>query len=535
MHAGALIAGRYRLRHLIGAGSMGQVWRATDERLRREVAVKVVDLTQATGPVTAGRFEREVVATAQLNHPAIVTTYDGGTDGDLAYLVMELLDGRSLAATLHDGGRLPVAEAVRIGGEVARALEATHLIGIVHRDIKPGNVMVTRRGQVKVLDFGIARLTAETAAEQATGDVLGTAAYMSPEQAQAGRAGSASDVYSLGCLLFAMIAGRPPFSGPHSVAIAQQQVSAPPPRLRQVRPEVPEALDALVAAMLAKDPSARPSATAVAGTLATLTTMPTAPPGTAVLPPVTTVMPPVTAVLPAGTAVLPPATAVLPPATAVLPPATAVLPPATAVLPPGSGRAPSSARLSDASADPGVGPHPGRRPRWLGRGVRWLLLAMVGLLVVWGVSLAGSRLAALLPQSGAAPTASPTRTPTAKTTTTTRPAPQLPSITLPSITLPTIALPSLPSAGQAALQGAVSGVTTTLDAWSPADDAATAAKRTLQADWAKASARIVAGQRAAQEVATFSATVNRLHDKGSVPTGTYAALTVSLQAVKALV
>lgn len=501
MHAGALIAGRYRLHHLIGAGSMGQVWQATDERLRREVAVKVVDLTQATGPVTAGRFEREVVATAQLNHPAIVTTYDGGTDGDLAYLVMELLDGRSLSAILHGGGPLPVREAVRIGGEVARALEATHLIGIVHRDIKPANVMLTNRGQVKVLDFGIAQLTAETAAEQATRDVLGTAAYMSPEQAQGGRAGAASDVYSLGCLLVAMVAGRPPFTGPHSIAIAQQQVSAPPPRLRQLRPGVPEALDALVAAMLAKDPAARPTAAAVAGTLGALTLAPAPPSATAVLPPS----------------------------------ATAVLPPATAVLPTGTARLPS-ARLSDASADPGGGPHPPRQPRWFRRGVRWVLLAMAGLVVVWGVVLAGARLAAFLPQAGGAPAASPTRTPTSRTTTTTtRPAPQLPSINLPTINLPTITLPSLPSAGEAALQGAVSGVTTALDAWSPADAAAASAKATLQQDWAKASGRIVAGRQAAQEVATFSATVNRLHDKGSVPTGTYAALTVALQAVKALV
>jgi len=513
MHAGALIAGRYRLSHLIGAGSMGQVWRATDERLRRDVAVKVVDLTQATGPVTAGRFEREVVATAQLNHPAIVTTFDGGTDGDLAYLVMELLDGTSLAALVH-GGPLPVREAVRIGAEVARALEATHLIGIVHRDIKPGNVMVTRTGHVKVLDFGIARLTAETAAEQATRDILGTAAYMSPEHAQGGRAGPASDVYSLGCLMVAMITGRPPFTGANSVAIARQQVTEPPPRLRALRPGVPEPLDALVAAMLAKTPAARPTAAAVARSLATL------------------------AVPPDPTAVLPPVTP-RPAATAVLPPVTAVLPPPTAVLPPDAGPAPTpvaSARLRDVSADPGGGPHPPQRPRWFRRGVRWVLLAMAGLVVVLGVVLAGNRLLGFLPAPGAA--ATPTRTPTARpTTTTARPTPRLPSIQLPGIqlpTLPSIQLPSLPSAGKAALRGAVEGVNTVLDSWSPADPEAAQAKSTVRQAWAKASEKILAGQNAGQEVAGFAATVDRLHDKGSIPQGTYAALTVALQAVKAL-
>nr|NLI50319.1 protein kinase [Propionibacterium sp.] len=510
MHAGALIAGRYRLSHLIGAGSMGQVWRATDERLRRDVAVKVVDLTQATGPVTAGRFEREVVATAQLNHPAIVTTFDGGTDGDLAYLVMELLDGVSLAALLHRGP-LPVREAVRIGGEVARALEATHLIGIVHRDIKPGNVMVTRTGHVKVLDFGIARLTAETAAEQATRDVLGTAAYMSPEQAKGEPVGAASDVYSLGCLLVAMVTGRPPFVGPNSVAIAQQQVSAAPPRLRQLRPGVPQPLDALVAAMLAKDPAARPTAADVARSLAGL------------------------AVPPEPTAVLPPA----PSGTAVLPPVTAVLPPATAVLPPGAGPAPApvaSARLRDVSADPGGGPHPPQRPRWFRRGVRWVLLAMGGLVVVLGVVLAGNRLLGLVPQSGAA--ATPTRTPTTRPPTATRPTTPAPGLQWPSIqlpTLPTIQVPSLPSAGEAALRGAVEGVNTVLDSWAPADPAAVQAKSTVRQAWAKASEKILAGQNAERELAGFAATVDRLHDKGSIPQGTYVALTVALQAVRVLV
>ena len=137
-----LVAGRYRLVSRVGSGAMGQVWRATDERLRRDVAIKLVDLAVATDPATADRFQREAVAAARLNHRNIVTIFDAGRDGSTAFLVMELLSGRSLAEVVRAGGPLPVAEAARIGREVARALEATHAIGLVHRDIKPANIMV---------------------------------------------------------------------------------------------------------------------------------------------------------------------------------------------------------------------------------------------------------------------------------------------------------------------------------------------------------------------------------------------------------
>lgn len=532
MHPDALIAGRYRLQALVGAGAMGQVWRGRDERLQREVAVKVVDLAAATGPVSADRVQREALATARLNHPNIVTTFDGGVDGDVAYLVMELLDGTPLSTRLR-GGPLPVREAARIAADIARALEATHLIGVVHADIKPGNVMLTRTGQVKVLDFGIARLTADTTEAAHPADALGTAAYMSPEQAQGRPVGPASDLYSLGCLLFAMLAGRPPFPGTDSLAVARAQVHAAPPRLRDARPDVPPPLDALVAAMLAKDPAARPTALAAAQAL-----------GQASGRPPTPVPPTRTAVLPTQTAVLPAQTAVLPAQTAVLPAQTAVLPAATASLPaqepvPARPTPVGSARVSDVGADlPGGGHH--HRPAWFGRGVKWVLLAMVGLLIVAAVWFGGTRLAALLPQPGADPApAAPTtsarpKAPASKPATQQPPAIQWPTVQLPTVQLPTVQLPSIPSAGEAALRGVTEAVTTTLDSWTPQGKDATQAKAALQREWAKASDRIVKGQDAQAQLDAFAASVDRLHAKDAIPAGTYAALQVAISAVDAL-
>lgn len=265
MRIGALLAGRYRLDAFLGAGSMGQVFRAFDERLERPVAVKVIDLAAATGPTSRARFEREALAAARLSHPHIVTTYDGGVDGDHAYLVMEIAGGQTLAELIA-AGPLPIGQVARIGTAVAGALAATHRIGVVHRDIKPGNIMVDG-DQVKVLDFGIAQLASETTTLTGTHAAIGTAAYMSPEQALGQRVGPASDVYALGCVLLAMLTGRPPFVGDHAVAVAQQQVSGTPPRVRSLRRDVPAGLDALVASMLDKDATARPDATQVASVL----------------------------------------------------------------------------------------------------------------------------------------------------------------------------------------------------------------------------------------------------------------------------
>jgi eukaryotic-like serine/threonine-protein kinase len=521
MHSGALIAGRYRLASHLGAGSMGQVWRARDERLEREVAIKVVDLASASGPVTADQFRREVLATAALNHPAIVTIFDGGVDGHVAFLVMELLAGESVAQRLARGP-LGVAEAIRAASEVARALEATHGVGVVHRDIKPGNVMLLAGGGFKVLDFGIARLSGET--DAGVQHVIGTAAYMSPEQAMGRLVGAPSDIYSLGCLIVAMLAGRPPFVGATAVDIAQQQAAAMPPRLRQLRPDAPAALDHLVSLMLAKDPAARPAAGPIARELATLAAgTPAGVPGPVPLDG--------TAELPSGTPPLSPGVAMLPPqGTAVLPSqGTAVLP-----IPRVDGPAPTGTPLVPAPRPAPVvwTPPPGPRSdsNWFRRGLKWIAVAMLALIAV-GAAWAGvPRLLALIP-GGAAPTASSTTpkvTPT-KSTSSTKPMP-----TMPSIQLPTIALPSLPSAGAAALKVAVDGVTSALDAWSPNGMPDTKAKAQLQADWTKASPKILAGTNAKQTLTDYTAEVNSLHDKGRVPAGTFATLVVSLKAVQLL-
>ena len=261
-----LVAGRYRLRTRIGAGSMGHVWRATDERLGRDVAIKLVDLSLATDAATAERFRREAVATAQLNHRGIVTVFDTGVDGHTAFLVMQLLPGRSLAQVLREDGPLSVTDGVRIAADVAAALDAAHAIGVVHRDIKPANIMIDG-AQVTLLDFGIAQLAGDAAHLTATNATIGTAAYMSPEQATGRRAGPASDVYSLGCVLIATLTGLPPFPGDNAIQVASRQIGEPAPRLSSRRPDVPAWLDALVAQMLVKDPDARPSVAEVRGML----------------------------------------------------------------------------------------------------------------------------------------------------------------------------------------------------------------------------------------------------------------------------
>lgn len=253
----ALLVGRYELNERIAGGGMGQVWRATDQVLRRTVAIKVVDLTMADDTL-GERFRREAIATAGLNHPNIVHVYDAGADEDQAFLVMELLDGPSLHQRIADEGPLPLADGLQVAREVARGLLAAHEIGVVHRDIKPGNVMF-HGGRVKLVDFGIAQLSEKLGATlTAPATALGTAAYMSPEQATGEGATQASDWYALGCLLMTVFTGEPPFRG-DAVTVATQQVDGRPPRLRERRPELPVALDVLIDRMLAKDPAQRPS------------------------------------------------------------------------------------------------------------------------------------------------------------------------------------------------------------------------------------------------------------------------------------
>ncbi len=272
-----LLAGRYRLEHEIGAGGMGRVWRARDVRLDREVAVKTVDLARVNDPSLAGRFQREIVLTAKLTSPNTVTVFDGGVDGRTAYLVMELLRGESLAQAIERRGPLGLTQTLDVARQVTLGLAAAHSLGLVHRDIKPANVMLTE-GRAKLLDFGIAQLTGQADPHlTAPSMTIGTAAYMSPEQAAGLRVDAATDLYALGCLIMTMLTGRPPFDGNQPVVVASQQINNPPPRLSQRRPDLPPALDQLVARLLAKNPLERPDTTTTLRALEALQANPSAP------------------------------------------------------------------------------------------------------------------------------------------------------------------------------------------------------------------------------------------------------------------
>lgn len=275
-----LLAGRYELTDRIAGGGMGQVWRGLDRVLERIVAVKTVDLSTQDATMRE-RFRREAVATAGLSAPNIVQVFDAGADETTAYLVMELLTGPSVSQIVHDQGRLEIGQSIHVAREVALALLTAHRIGVVHRDIKPGNVMY-HHDQVKLVDFGIAQLQRNMgAALTAPATALGTAAYMSPEQAAGEGATEKSDWYALGCLMTTMVTGQPPFQG-EAVAVATQQITAKPPSLSERRPEVPAALDTLVAAMMAKEPGDRPTGEQVVKQLRLLEADPTA--GTILLP-----------------------------------------------------------------------------------------------------------------------------------------------------------------------------------------------------------------------------------------------------------
>lgn len=259
---GQTLARRYRLGAAIGRGGMGVVYRASDVVLRRVVAVKVLPRELAEqDPARVARFEREARLAASLAHPGVVTVYDMGVDDSLRFIVMEHLSGHDLAEVMRTRAPLAPGEAARIAGSVADAIFAAHAIGIVHRDIKPANVMITDAGEVKVLDFGLARLLAATSITQTT-TALGTAAYMSPEQALGGHADERSDIYALGCVLYATLTGRPPFAGESAAAILYQHVSADPTPPCAANPRVAPQLEALVLQMLAKEPEARPQSAA---------------------------------------------------------------------------------------------------------------------------------------------------------------------------------------------------------------------------------------------------------------------------------
>jgi len=254
---------RYEIHSRIGRGGMADVFLARDRLLDRPVAIKVLFPEYAADPNFVERFRREATAASNLNHPNIVGVYDFGRQGGTYFMVMEYVNGRTVGDILHSDGSLLPQRAADIASDVAAALGFAHRNGVVHRDVKPANILVSSTGAVKVADFGIARAMNAATEQDLTqaGAVMGTATYFSPEQAQGGNPDPRSDLYSLGIVMYEMVAGKPPFQGENPVAIAYKQVHVAPQPLRDAEPGVPAAYDAIVMKLLAKSPTARyPSA-----------------------------------------------------------------------------------------------------------------------------------------------------------------------------------------------------------------------------------------------------------------------------------
>jgi len=250
------IGERYELRECIGIGGMARVYLAHDRVLNREVAVKILNPALAADPLFVERFRREAQAAAALNHPNIVTIYDTGTTDDTYFIVMEYVPGPNLKEIIRARGPLPEGDALTIGAQVATALGVAHAHHLIHRDIKPHNILRGPEGSAKVTDFGIAR-AAGASQLTATQTVMGTAHYLSPEQALHQPLDGRSDLYSLGVVLYEALTGRVPFDGDSLVAVAMSQVHDPPPPMRQIKPDISSRAEAVVMRALAKDPAAR--------------------------------------------------------------------------------------------------------------------------------------------------------------------------------------------------------------------------------------------------------------------------------------
>ncbi|MET9989972.1 Stk1 family PASTA domain-containing Ser/Thr kinase [Streptomyces mutabilis] len=256
------LGGRYELGQVLGRGGMAEVYLAHDTRLGRTVAVKTLRADLARDPSFQARFRREAQSAASLNHPAIVAVYDTGEDYidnvSIPYIVMEYVDGSTLRELLHSGRKLLPERTLEMTIGILQALEYSHRAGIVHRDIKPANVMLTRNGQVKVMDFGIARAMGDSGMTMTqTAAVIGTAQYLSPEQAKGEQVDARSDLYSTGCLLYELLTVRPPFVGDSPVAVAYQHVREEPQAPSVFDPEITPEMDAIVLKALVKDPDYR--------------------------------------------------------------------------------------------------------------------------------------------------------------------------------------------------------------------------------------------------------------------------------------
>ncbi len=302
MLPGYELAGRYVLEELLGQGAVGEVWRARDRELDRAVAVKVIR-ERISDPKLARGFLGEARIAGRLQHPGVTVVHDVGEDGGQPFIVMELLHGRDLDTVLRDyPGGMPADQVVSLAIQFADALGAAHAGGVVHRDLKPANLFLQDNGQLKICDFGIAVAADATSLPASFSYVVGTPAYMSPEQCDGQQAGESADLYSLGCVLYALLTGRPPFTAGPPLAVMSQHRTSAPAAPRALRPAVPAGLDQLVVDLLAKDPVARPeNARQVATALRALRGKPgaiTAPPRQAPAPPRQAPAPPVQAPAP---------------------------------------------------------------------------------------------------------------------------------------------------------------------------------------------------------------------------------------------